>query len=404
MIEKREYYSLAISPDNRIIAGGGNSGTGIFLWNFPDLTPLEPHRLDRANWVRGMEFNPNGGELATLSGLELTIWDTDSWKQKLSIAHPETVWSLAYSRDGNYLVTGGREVVRLRSTKSDYVEVDTRKIGINNDCWDAAFQPHGNQIAMGINKGVTFLRGPLISRPVDENTVKFFRVLTGISAISNQGQVAMVEAQTRSADTKKLQTEGTTFQPELIDFWAQWLIQPEKQRTVDPQSELTLHDYGAAKSKAILDYMILALMRRGEKETNDAEQNKRRERPSEWERENPRLSTVAKQLHAVRLELLNHDPDSAVVSFLNLLTATQQNPGEVSAREDQFFATRAQAAVERRRAVLRIEGKRMAANEAAMLHRVAKILELQGRKSAFGVIEDFLRESGSNNTDTARNR
>ena len=387
VMEDREFYSVALSPDNRVIAGGGNSGTGIFLWSFPDLTPLDPHRLERANWVRGLDFHPNGSELASLSGLKLSIWDANTWEEKLSIAHSETVWSVKYNQDGNYLIVGGREVIRLRSIKSDYVEVDTRAIGVNNDCWDAAFQPGGNQISLAINDGVAFRRGPLISSPVDRNTVKLFRTLTGIREISDQGQITSLELKSRAADLAELQSKEVTFEPELIDTWAQWIISPEKQNTVDPQSSLTLDEYGAAKANAVLQFMELAL--RSGRKTRGAEQAEmRREKPSEWERENPRLATVSKQLHAVRLELLTHDPSSAIVEFLNLVAAG----GEDTVTGINALGVRARRAVRNRKDALKHSDQSMSAAEKRMLQRVATILDLQGQKRAGEIVGQFAGE------------
>lgn len=97
---------VALSPDNMLLATGGNNRT-VCLWQIATgqkLLSLSGH----TGWICAVVFSPDGKLLAS-SGMDQTIclWDTQTGDcLQILVGHTDIVWSLAFSPDGQWLASG----------------------------------------------------------------------------------------------------------------------------------------------------------------------------------------------------------------------------------------------------------------------------------------------------------
>lgn len=143
-------YSVAISPDGRLVAGSGNAGT-IWLWDVSrpnDPTLLQGHMGP----VMTIAFSPDGKWLAS-GGSDRTakIWDLASQTAKFTLAAgSQPVRSVAFSPDGKTLATAA-----LNDNILYFWDVATgnRVGGVtksrNGAFTPLAFAPQGNTLVAG---------------------------------------------------------------------------------------------------------------------------------------------------------------------------------------------------------------------------------------------------------------
>jgi len=186
-----EVFSVAYSPDGKMIAVAGRIEEFVEIWDIPGrrriitLQPTEGHlvafsprgdllatdaseqiRVWRTStWeivaqlalppgVQDVKFSPDGTRLATLSGAgRLTVWEVDRWtvvlqNRSVSVGHPYIGW-LDFSPDGKDLVTGDADgslrVIDLASGNTDVNIPQASSEGITVVAWS----PDGSTIANG---------------------------------------------------------------------------------------------------------------------------------------------------------------------------------------------------------------------------------------------------------------
>ena len=102
-------YSVAISPDGRIVASGDGKGL-IKIWELAtgrEITTLAAHDGE----VRALEFSPSGDRLASGGQFHwLRLWDTANWGLQSEFnAHDGTITCLVWHPKGTMIYSGGRD-------------------------------------------------------------------------------------------------------------------------------------------------------------------------------------------------------------------------------------------------------------------------------------------------------
>lgn len=99
-------YSLAFSPDGRLIAAAGEESVNI--WNL-GRGPEATEQLNPApNLVRSVEFTPDGSRLATAGwDGKVFLFDTKNFQGRAIIENADELHAMAISKDGKFLAAGG---------------------------------------------------------------------------------------------------------------------------------------------------------------------------------------------------------------------------------------------------------------------------------------------------------
>jgi eukaryotic-like serine/threonine-protein kinase len=113
--------TVAWSPDGAKLASGGEAELEVRPWNAGEGRPMEPV-LRRAGLIHSLTWSPDGRRLAVVSfddnsgspGWGLNVWDTTSGERVFRENHVTQLWSVAFSPNGAWLATGGKDgIVRV---------------------------------------------------------------------------------------------------------------------------------------------------------------------------------------------------------------------------------------------------------------------------------------------------
>ena len=167
---------IAYSPDGKMIATAKKWGKTVYLWDAQTGEPqgtLE-RRVGRSG-IRSFVYSPDGKTIATAGGWKdniVQLWDAQTGAHKITLTgHKKRVNSVAYSPDGNIIVSGSEDgTVRL---------------------WDVATEKH--KATMKHTSGLAFLL-PWFYIPV--NSVAYSPDGNTVAAASLDGKLRLWDVRT----------------------------------------------------------------------------------------------------------------------------------------------------------------------------------------------------------------
>jgi WD40 repeat protein len=152
-------WSLALSPDQKILAAGDDRGR-VLLWSLDPEKFLGEASKRHAGLVYGLAFNSAGGLLASgaQDGL-IRLWDVQQRKLVLELkGHEEPISGLAFSPDGKTLASASVDrTVRLWNPKTGKQQVGSPLTGLADSLSGVAFDPEGKILAASGLEGRVFL-------------------------------------------------------------------------------------------------------------------------------------------------------------------------------------------------------------------------------------------------------
>jgi WD40 repeat protein len=158
--------SVAISPDSKRIASGGQDGT-VLVW---DATTGENTRTlsEITTVVLTVAFSPDGMRLAAI-GVDndearpfvLRVWDDQTGQTVFTHREPQEILAFAFSPDGRWLALGMEDgTVKLADARTgqDISIVDKRHRTVLQSPAGVAFRPGGRHLASLGSEGTVVVR------------------------------------------------------------------------------------------------------------------------------------------------------------------------------------------------------------------------------------------------------
>ena len=142
--------TLAISPDGRFLAAGGQSGT-VWIWSLGSAEPELVSTLDNPRvWIDQLHWHPVRAELAFSLGHYVQVWDAIAPGVITTLDfEASSVLDMTWNPDGDFLLASGNQGVKVW-VREDW-DADPRMIETGAPCGAIAWSPNGQYLASGNN-------------------------------------------------------------------------------------------------------------------------------------------------------------------------------------------------------------------------------------------------------------
>jgi RNA polymerase sigma factor (sigma-70 family) len=228
-------YSLAFSPDGKVLAVGGREGP-IGLWDA--ATGKELHRLrGHPGQVNSLAFSSDGKRLLSGGlGKNVLLWDASTGEEIRSFrVDPERVNSVALSHDGKMVAAGSQDrFLYLWDAATGKVLQHIQAVNKNQWVFSVAFSPDDKTLAildssgpirlwdvatgkekkqfvghtLGFGRVLFSADGKFLLSGCYDKTIRIWNVATGKEVRTFGGHHGTVEAVVYSPDGKMLATRG----------------------------------------------------------------------------------------------------------------------------------------------------------------------------------------------------
>jgi WD40 repeat protein len=202
----KEADSVAFSPDGKQIASGGWDGS-IQIWNVADGTTI---RVLGGYDGRSALYSPDGKWIACGGDKTFKVWDATTGYPALTVpGFSKKVLTVAFTPDGNSIVSGGRDKTVQVWTRADGKLLLTLS-GHTEAVWAVEVSPSGKDI---VSAG-------------DDGTIRVWNAATGAPLQKIAGNAGNVHAATFSPDGAQI---ASGMQDGTVRLWHTDSGQPVKQ-------------------------------------------------------------------------------------------------------------------------------------------------------------------------------
>ena len=222
-------WTLAFSPNGRLLASGGYKDSTISLWDVQTKTLLgafDGHTRDtraQNHGVSTIAFSPDGKTLASGSGFDCTVrhWDVAVRTEvalllELDTYELEGINSVVFSPNGTLLASASDDAaIRMWDTRTlEQIGVlETRSGGVT----PLAFQPDGKRLAS--------LNGRVAATPRHKGGDMAIRLWE----VESRKQVAISQYHNASVESVALSPDGTLLAASAKEHARLWNIEDRKQ-------------------------------------------------------------------------------------------------------------------------------------------------------------------------------
>lgn len=143
-------YSVAYSPDGKIIAAG-SSDRAVRLWDARTGKLLRPPFEGHTSFVKSVAFSPDGSRIVSCGNESIRIWDVRTGRTVRVFEEPKSCFaSVSFFPDGKKIVTAG-SIVQVWDIESGR-RTDMRTYDdASETVYSVAVSPDGSLIASGHN-------------------------------------------------------------------------------------------------------------------------------------------------------------------------------------------------------------------------------------------------------------
>jgi len=150
-------YSLAYNADGSRLASAGGDNS-VRLWDAATGDEIG-HFVGHSSQVNAVAFHPEGKELASCGrDAVICFWDVESGEEaaKIAVDTPDSLYTLAYSKDGATLLAGGTAKIWRSYQREDLSGVLTVR-GHNDTIYALRYNPAGSRVATIDYSGKLFI-------------------------------------------------------------------------------------------------------------------------------------------------------------------------------------------------------------------------------------------------------